>query len=389
MIQLASKNECMGCMACYNACPFNAIEIIEDQQGFAIPSINQNKCKECRNCERVCPPLNKYNGRVMTQKTFAAWDIEDSERARSNSGGVATKLAEYAIKNGYVVVGAIIDQDLVVRHRICETVEELDKLRMSKYVQSEVANVYKIIKQKLKESKKVIFFGTPCQVDAVKRVVGTKYQKLLITVDLICHGVPSPKYLREHLSSFEQNLFNVSTYAFRDNNKYSFQVYLKNGEKKVIEYPKDNYLYAFMKNVLDRESCHRCKYSSIYRVADITLGDFWGIKDLKTEGVTLEKEKGINAVLINTDKGYQVFKAISSELFVEQRQLEEVVEYNPFLREIEKSNEDRFLFRKRYSLEGFEHAVRWLRKRYIGHEAVIWIKNKWDRIMCRVNKVFR
>ena len=389
MIQLASKNECMGCMACYNACPFNAIEIIEDQQGFAIPSINQNKCKECRNCERVCPPLNKYNGRVMPQKTFAAWDIEDSERARSNSGGVATKLAEYAIKNGYVVVGAIIDQDLVVRHRICETVEELDKLRMSKYVQSEVANVYKIIKQKLKESKKVIFFGTPCQVDAVKRVVGTKYQKLLITVDLICHGVPSPKYLREHLSSFEQNLFNVSTYAFRDNNKYSFQVYLKNGEKKIIEYPKDNYLYAFMKNVLDRESCHRCKYSSIYRVADITLGDFWGIKDLKTEGVPLEKEKGINAVLINTDKGYQVFKAISSELFVEQRQLEEVVEYNPFLREIEKSNEDRFLFRKRYSLEGFEHAVRWLRKRYIGHEAVIWIKNKWDRIMCRVNKVLR
>lgn len=389
MIQLASKNECMGCMACYNACPFNAIEIMEDQQGFAIPSINQNKCKECRNCERVCPPLNKYNGRVMPQKTFVAWDMVDSERARSNSGGVAAKLAEYAIKNGYVVVGAIIDQDLVVRHRICETTEELDKLRMSKYVQSEVANVYKIIKQKLKESKKVMFFGTPCQVDAVKRVVGEKYQSLLITVDLICHGVPSPKYLRDHLCSFEQNLSNIATYAFRDNNRYSFQVYLKNGEKKTVEYPKDNYLYAFMKNVVDRESCHTCKYSSTYRVADITLGDFWGIKALKTESVDLEKEKGVSAVLINTGKGYQAFQAVSDELFVEERQLEEVVKYNPFLREIEKSNEDRFLFRKRYSLEGFEHAVRWLRKRYIGYEAVIWIKNKWGRIMCRVNKVFR
>lgn len=388
MIQLASKNECMGCMACYNACPFDAIEIMEDQQGFKIPSINQNKCKECHNCERVCPPLNQYDGRVMPQRTFVSWNIVDSERVRSNSGGVAAKLAEYAIKNGYVVVGAIIDQDLVVRHRICETTEELDKLKMSKYVQSEVADIYKIIKQKLKESKKVMFFGTPCQVDAVKRVVETKCQNLLITVDLICHGVPSPKYLREHLCSFDQNLLNIATYAFRDNNKYSFQVYLKNGEKKAVEYPKDNYLYAFMKNVLDRESCHACKYSSTYRAADITLGDFWGIKALKTEGVTLEKEKGVSAVLINTDKGYQVFKAVSDELFVEERQLEEVVKYNPFLREIEESNEDRFLFRERYSSVGFENAGKWLRKHYIWQENATWIKNKWGGIMRRVNKVF-
>ena len=336
----------------------------------------------------MCPPLNQYDGRVMPQRTFVSWNIVDSERVRSNSGGVAAKLAEYAIKNGYVVVGAIIDQDLVVRHRICETTEELDKLKMSKYVQSEVADIYKIIKQKLKESKKVMFFGTPCQVDAVKRVVETKCQNLLITVDLICHGVPSPKYLREHLCSFDQNLLNIATYAFRDNNKYSFQVYLKNGEKKAVEYPKDNYLYAFMKNVLDRESCHACKYSSTYRAADITLGDFWGIKALKTEGVTLEKEKGVSAVLINTDKGYQVFKAVSDELFVEERQLEEVVKYNPFLREIEESNEDRFLFRERYSSVGFENAGKWLRKHYIWQENATWIKNKWGGIMRRVNKVF-
>ena len=175
------------------------------------------------------------------------------------------------------------------------------------------------------------------------------------------------------MDSYVANIEDITSYAFRDNDQYKFRVFLRDG--KILEFPKekDSYLYAFLKNVLDRESCHTCKYSSTSRVADITIGDFWGFTKSENEAIKVEPHKGISAVLVNTEQGQEVFEVIKSDLYVEERELDEVVKYNPFLREIRGSNSDRFGFRKMVSAKGFESAVKSLKRRY-------FIKDKADYI---------
>ncbi len=390
MVHLSEKAKCTGCLACYNICPANAIDVVSDDQGFLFPKIDFAKCKNCHMCETVCSQLNTIEGRNIPETVYAAWRNDEIARSHSNSGGIAASIAEYAFSRGYTVVGAIIGDDLVVRHCICDTEEQLNKLRMSKYVQSSIFDIYKQVKNKLLNGEQVVFFGTPCQTDAVKRVVGEKFKTQLLTVDLICHGVPSPKYLEDHLLSLVKSLDDVKTYAFRDNNQYVFQVLLNNGKKIAVPQSQDSYLYAFMKNVLDRESCHTCRYSSTSRSSDITLGDFWGLNSVHTAGVKVEHHKGISAVLINTQQGYDFFEAVKSDLFVEERNLSEVVRYNPFLRPITNSNEDRFEFREKYNKKGFENAVLWLKRKYYFKDTVELlfkkIKYKFMKIKKKMNK---
>ena len=373
MATLVSKDKCTGCLACYNSCPSKAIKIVQDEQGFWCPEIVVEKCIDCHLCEKMCPPLNEYDRRKEPISVYAAWRRSDQKRLLSNSGGIAASLAEYALANNFIVVGAVIDDDLTVKHCICENIEDLNKLRMSKYVQSYIGDIYCRLRERIQAGKKVLFFGTPCQVDAIKRVIGDGFSRSLITVDLICHGVPSPQYLKEHLDSYVANIEDITSYAFRDNDQYKFRVFLRDG--KILEFPKekDSYLYAFLKNVLDRESCHTCKYSSTSRVADITIGDFWGFTKSENEAIKVEPHKGISAVLVNTEQGQEVFEVIKSDLYVEERELDEVVKYNPFLREIRGSNSDRFGFRIMVSAKGFESAVKSLKRRY-------FIKDKADYI---------
>lgn len=373
MATLVSIDKCTGCLACYNACPSKAIKIVQDEQGFWCPEIVVEKCIDCHLCERMCPPLNEYDRRKEPISVYAAWRRSDQKRLLSNSGGIAASLAEYALANNFIVVGAAIDDDLTVKHCICENIEDLNKLRMSKYVQSYIGDIYRRLRERIQAGKKVLFFGTPCQVDAIKRVIGDRFSRSLITVDLICHGVPSPQYLKEHLDSYVANIEDITSYVFRDNDQYKFRVFLRDG--KILEFPKekDSYLYAFLKNVLDRESCHTCKYSSTSRAADITIGDFWGFTISENEAIKVEPHKGISAVLVNTEQGQEVFEAIKSDLYVEERKLDEVVKHNPFLREIRGSNSDRFGFRKMVSAKGFESAVKSLKRRY-------FIKDKADYI---------
>lgn len=376
MSSLVSKDKCTGCLACYNACPSKAIKVVQDEQGFWCPEIVEEKCIDCHACEKMCPPLNGYDRRQEPISVYAAWRKNDKKRSLSNSGGIAASLAEYALENNYIVVGAIIDDDLTVKHCICEKIEDLNKLRMSKYVQSYIGNIYRHLREKIIAGEKVLFFGTPCQVDAIRRVVGDRFSRSLVTVDLICHGVPSPQYLREHLESYTVDISKISGYAFRDNNKYKFQVFFDNGNTVAALQEKDSYLYAFLKNVMDRESCHFCQYSSILRAADITIGDFWGFKESKNKEIKVEPHKGISAVLINTMQGQELFEEIKSDLYVEKRQLEEVVKYNPFLCEIKESNLDRFKFRKVYVERGFEPAVKWLKRKYFIKDRLDWVYKK-------------
>lgn len=388
MALLCDVDQCSGCLACHNICPIGAINLVEDNQGFIYPKINAVKCKKCNACESVCPPLNGFNGRNTPINVFAAWRNNESLRAQSASGGIASCIAEYAVSRGYVVVGAAITKDLVVRHCVCTTEEQLARLRKSKYVQSFTADIYISVKKMLSNGSTVVFFGTPCQCDAVKRVVGEDFDNKLFTIDLVCHGVPSPRYLKEHLLSFVEELRTVDSYDFRENNKYVFQVDMTNGKKIHIPYPKDSYLYAFMKNVLDRESCHTCNYSSTSRCSDISLGDFWGLKSVNTKNVTAEMHKGINAVLINTTKGLELFNGIKCDVFSEERDLTEVVRYNPFLRPIFKTNEERFTFRKNYCKIGFENAVKKLKRKYYLNDLVDFLLKKFKYKFTRTLKLF-
>ena len=356
MIQLASKSECTGCLTCVQVCAKKAIITEKDANGLLYPVINDSLCVKCGTCEKSCPIIKIDTEHEKIRAVYAAWQKDDKKRASSNSGGVCAWLAEKAFVEGYSIFGAIIDDDLVVRHKRIASIDELERLKMSKYVQSDVSTCLQQIAEELSDNRSVMFFGTPCQTVGVRNAF-RKFKDRVITVDLICHGVPAPKYLEEHLTVLAGSLENITEYCFRDNNKYTFTI--RKRDNAIISSPvqKDTYLTCFMKGLCFKESCYYCKFSGTERYSDFTIGDFWGIKFLLTEGVKLETRKGINAVLVNTDKAESILSYwMDDSLFWEERELAEVVKYQPSLRNelIPKKDHEKFV--RIWKIKGFEKA---------------------------------
>ena len=207
MIKIENKTECMGCHACFNKCPKQAIEMVEDEKGFKYPKVNKEKCIECGLCEKVCPIIN--NRKILNEpKAYAIINKKDEIREKSSSGGIFTLLAEYVIKNGGVVFGAAFDENWNVKHYYVEDIQDINIFRGSKYMQSIIGNTYKQAEEFLKDDRIVLFTGTPCQIEGLKAYLGKEYDKLY-TQDIICHGVPSPKvhniYLEYLKKKFKAN----------------------------------------------------------------------------------------------------------------------------------------------------------------------------------------
>ena len=305
---------CTGCGACAAVCHKNAICMTTDVEGFFSAQINKSLCTDCGLCQRVCPALNKSD--FCSCDSAIAFKATSVDRATVASGGAFSAMAQKVIKQGGAVYGAVLTSSGTVRHERVESTDGLEKLKGTKYVQSDVRACYFDIENDLKSGKTVLFAGTPCQVDGVKSYFArNKTGDKLITADIVCHGVPSPAFFAQYLAWLEQKLGDkVAKYCFRSK-KISWRgdsamAITAKGKELVGDKRVRAYMNTYYSGVMTRESCFACKYTCTARVGDITIADFWGIEDAAPQ---MEDALGVSMVLTNTARGKQFFDGIDGQ----------------------------------------------------------------------------
>lgn len=326
MIKLAPHDLCTGCTSCLNSCNHDALTMQANDEGFKYPVINQDLCIECGRCVQRCPILLSVQQKNESNpKAFALWSYSD--RTVSSSGGAFSAFARNTIKNKGKVWGAAFVEKLKCKHIEVDSLDGLTILRGSKYVQSELDVVFSKIKKELQQGLQVLFCGTPCQVAGLRTYLHKEYENLL-TLDLVCHGVPSDAIFHaylEKLSNKRKN--NIDEFVFRRLNGWGFAPFIKIRNKLYFLYGIDNlYMRAFDKSALFRLSCYSCPYARLPRVGDCTIADFWGIgrhgKPFKQNVL-----KGVSLVLVNNKKGEEAVSQLEN-VFIEQRTLEEALVEN-------------------------------------------------------------
>ncbi|SKB95454.1 Coenzyme F420-reducing hydrogenase, beta subunit [Lachnospiraceae bacterium] len=293
-------DRCSGCGACRDICPVSAIKMEENEKGFLYPKVNVDMCVYCGKCKDTCPLNRTTSG---TEPIFYAVRIKDIEkRMKSQSGGAFTILAENILSEDGVVYGAAVSEKLKVQYLRVTDVQELEKLKGSKYVQADLGNTYTEIEKDLKAGRTVLFSGTPCGVDGLLSYLDSKKidQNKLLTCDLICHGVPSPLVYRKYLDYIRKTNGEPTTFVFRDKKNWGWR---QQAESYVIDgklYSSQVYTSIFSSNLALRESCYKCRYATVIRRSDITIGDYWGVEKLLPE---MEKDDtGISLVMIRSEK---------------------------------------------------------------------------------------
>lgn len=332
-MDLCDIENCTGCEACYNVCPKNAISFKKNKYGFGYPVINDNKCINCGICNKSCPQINAIN-REKTKEVYASLAIDDKVRNFSSSGGIFTLISEYILKNNGIVFGAALTENLTVKHIYVDKKEDLYKLRGSKYVQSNIGQTYKKAKDYLLDNRPVLFSGTPCQIAGIISFLGSiANHPLFFTVDLLCHGVPSPKVFSKYITDTEKQhnkvirnvTFKSKTPGWKN---YGMIVYF-NDETKILN--KRDYLNGFLSDFFLRESCYNCQYIGFDRVSDMTIGDYWGYKESNSKYIE-DDDRGISAILINTQKGKKIFNRIKKRMAFEKRTFDDVKNGNQSLK---------------------------------------------------------
>lgn len=312
-ITILNKNLCTGCSLCANICPFDAIEMTENDEGFLFPFVNE-KCTGCGLCAKNCPQLAQKSQYHESSECYAVV-CKDEYRDNCSSGGVFGAIANYMIDNGGVVYGAAFNEDYKgVSHIAVDKKQDIDKILRSKYVQSDLGDCFREIKERLVSTEEhILFSGCPCQVDALKIYLGKDYTRLT-TIDILCHGVPSPlayrKFLEEVSGNGNKTIIGVN---FRDK-KYGWgtliSVKFADGSTH-YDYYNGHYFRAFLSGLSMREGCNNCKYAQSKRVGDLTLGDFWGIKNHNQQ---LDDGKGTSMVICNTEKGRKILNSVFKEI---------------------------------------------------------------------------
>ena len=331
---LKSKNkyECSGCTACYNICPHKAISMIADDEGFFFPEINIDLCVACGMCEEVCPMTIPFFNQNVIPEIYAAYINDQNEREHSSSGALFYAIATWIIQEHGIVYGAAFDSALRLYHIGVESIEELNNLRGSKYLQSYLGDVFKEIKQHLIKGRWVYFTGTGCQVAGLKSYLRKDYEKL-ITSDLVCHGTPSQKLFDWHMDYLGEKYHGqLVSYKFRDDKLWSGCeiAEIKNNNNKLIKiyrptYYLSPYLYSFMHGYTYRYSCYKCPFSTVPRQGDITLGDFWGVKKFFQ---SIDINGGVSLVIINSQKGTLIWDKIKQHCNYYKSNLNDAAKYN-------------------------------------------------------------
>lgn len=372
MIQIKNKYDCCGCSACIRICPKKCISLKEDNEGFLYPSVNSSDCINCHFCERICPIIN-VSSPPKEICVYAMMNSDEQIRMESSSGGIFTLLAQKIIKEGGVVFGAKFNEKWEVIHGFTETIDGLSKFRGSKYVQSEMGNCFDEAKKFLNEGRKVLFSGTPCQIAGLLSYLKKRYDTLL-TVDFVCHGVPSPRVWKLYLNAICKKTFHrvktteISTINFRSKNtswrNFSFLAVQKGGRLLLNEQHRKNaYMQGFLNNLYLRPSCHECKFKRFQSQSDLTLADFWGVEKYYPE---MNDDKGIS--LVFTSNSY-LKKLLLSE-GAKEISMRQAVDQNPAIFRSVKMRRNRSLFffdlnQGKDLLKSIEKRARWDRRESI------------------------
>ena len=308
MIQINDNKDCCGCSACVQKCPKKCIAFTEDVEGFLYPQIDISKCIECGLCEKVCPVINQSQECIPID-VYAAMNPNIEIRLESSSGGVFTQIAEHIIDLGGVVFGVKWNHQFLAVHDYTDTKDGLKAFRGSKYVQSQVGETFIQAEKYLKKGRYVLFSGTSCQISALKLYLRKDYSNL-VTLDLVCHGVPSPKIWREYLSSLQLN--DIGDILHKDKitgwRGYSFSILDMYGKRIFTERASYNkYLNAFVDNLILRPSCFDCPSKAGKSQSDITIADFWGVEQQVPK---MDDNKGTSLICINTQKGKELINQL-------------------------------------------------------------------------------
>lgn len=377
-ISVVPHDVCCGCKACGDACPKSCITYLKDSEGFLYPSVNDLECIHCGLCAKACPVISQKK-HEEADIVYAALAPDKQMTARSSSGGIFPILALDILSKNGKVWGAAFCENLQLRHICITTKEELPKLQKSKYIQSDCSGVYKQIKRDLRAGIQTLFCGTPCQCGALLNYLGSQPDNLLI-VDFVCHGVPSQDLFDKSIDWFERkNAAKVTAFEFRckehrSGNSRAFKLsYDKQGTHKewVGLYYDFPYYYGFNKYFTLRPSCYQCRFSTLARCSDITLGDFWGIEKFTSE---FDLRRGVSQLLCNTEKGTQMLNAILQNNNVKYMELpvQYAVNNNAGLTKPTNLSAKRDAFYQALSQQGFDYvaevylksSTRWLQSCY-------------------------
>lgn len=354
-MEICKKEKCTGCFACYNVCPQKCIQMKEDKLGYIYPKIDETKCKNCGLCREICPQLEQPK-LVKPQHAYAVYNREDSMREASTSGGVAATFYRYIIEKNGVVYGVDQIQQGKVNFIRVDKVEKLDSLKGSKYVHAYVQDAFAKVKKDLMKQIPVLFIGTPCQIDGLKAYLRRDYNNL-ITIDIICHGVPSQQFLRDELKQHIKDINSVQKVTFRTRNAYELKIdTLKKENKNEKKMAGDYYLLGFMNALFLRENCYHCPYAKVGRVSDMTIGDFWGLSE---DAKLYDKEgKGVSLVMPITNNGAELLQKCQDKLRIEERTVEEAVKGNTQLRHPSIRSKYVVRFKKNYYKKGYIYAYK-------------------------------
>ncbi len=312
VIELIGDNNCTGCYGCFNSCTQNAIDMNINNEGFLVPSINNEKCIKCGICQNYCPIIDYQLPKAIDRpNSFAAWSKNDKIRIKSSSGGVFTEIAKIVLKEGGVVFGVTFDNSLTIRHLSIESEEDISYIIGSKYVQSHIDDAYQKAISIALQGKPVLFSGTPCQIAAMNLFIQSNPRIKIYTCEVICHGVPSESVFRSYLDYLSQlKNSGFKEFNFRDKTlgwkKYGIKIIFDNGEDYFRIRHRDPFMIGFLRNIYLRPICYDCPFAKIPRVSDITLGDFWGVPK------ELDDPRGVSVVIINTPKGKNLFERVSN-----------------------------------------------------------------------------
>ena len=351
-LDTGNKTECFGCEACAQVCNVNAISMIEDDEGFRYPEINISKCVRCGRCKKVCPYEHIPKKDSGNKYVYGGYNKDRAIRFNSTSGGAFSAITDVFCDDDYVVFG-VEAKGLLAFHSFINDKSELENFRKSKYTQSIIGGAYRNVEQFLQQGKKVLFSGTPCQVAGLLSFLGDEDKKNLLTVEVVCEGVPSPLYIRKMVKHYERKYGDEIVFLdYRYKGKSLFfqgswdfekmKMRFRNGKEKVMDRWINPFWSVWLQHLMSRPSCYKCPFATLERVSDITLGDLWGVHMYCPE--LYGENGGSSLVVCNTDKGKEVFKLAQDKLYGHELKIDDALKYQGPMRKSISQNEKREQF---------------------------------------------